>query len=118
MVRLPPRSTRTDTLFPSTTLFRSRARDREQDGEHARRETHGLQDDAGIEIHVGIQLALDEIIVLQRDPLQLHRHVEEWLVLDTQGIADPMAGLLHSLVPGLVVLINAMTEAHHPQRDG
>src|SRR3546814_9637839 len=26
MLRRPPRSTRTDTLFPSTTLFRSRAR--------------------------------------------------------------------------------------------
>src|SRR3546814_11372838 len=27
MVRLPPRSTRTDTLFPYTTLFRARVRD-------------------------------------------------------------------------------------------
>src|SRR3546814_5896923 len=27
MIRLPPRSTRTDTLFPYTTLFRSRAGD-------------------------------------------------------------------------------------------
>src|SRR3546814_18087782 len=27
MIRRPPRSTRTDTLFPYTTLFRSRARD-------------------------------------------------------------------------------------------
>src|SRR3546814_8433280 len=27
MIRLPPRSTRTDTLFPYTTLFRSRRRD-------------------------------------------------------------------------------------------
>src|SRR3546814_13446237 len=26
MIRRPPRSTRTDTLFPNTTLFRSRAR--------------------------------------------------------------------------------------------
>src|SRR3546814_15045711 len=26
MIRLPPRSTRTDTLFPYTTLFRSRGR--------------------------------------------------------------------------------------------
>src|SRR3546814_14839383 len=26
MIRLPPRSTRTDTLFPYTTLFRSQAR--------------------------------------------------------------------------------------------
>src|SRR3546814_11918647 len=29
MIRRPPRSTRTDTLFPYTTLFRSRLRDRE-----------------------------------------------------------------------------------------
>src|SRR3546814_10609982 len=29
MIRRPPRSTRTDTLFPYTTLFRSRAPDRE-----------------------------------------------------------------------------------------
>src|SRR3546814_11032307 len=28
MIRRPPRSTRTDTLFPYTTLFRSRRRDR------------------------------------------------------------------------------------------
>src|SRR3546814_21159891 len=28
MIRLPPRSTRTDTLFPYTTLFRSSAADR------------------------------------------------------------------------------------------
>src|SRR3546814_7634036 len=28
MIRLPPRSTRTDTLFPYTTLFRSRAQTR------------------------------------------------------------------------------------------
>src|SRR3546814_15976157 len=28
MIRRPPRSTRTDTLFPYTTLFRSTARDR------------------------------------------------------------------------------------------
>src|SRR3546814_16068374 len=27
MIRLPPRSTRTDTLFPYTTLFRSRSSD-------------------------------------------------------------------------------------------
>src|SRR3546814_4370931 len=32
MLRRPPRSTRTDTLFPYTTLFRSRARaDRDQE---------------------------------------------------------------------------------------
>src|SRR3546814_13856577 len=34
MIRRPPRSTRTDTLFPYTTLFRSRSR-RVQGGEQA-----------------------------------------------------------------------------------
>src|SRR3546814_18508264 len=33
MLRLPPRSTRTDTLFPDTTLFRSVLQHRLQDGE-------------------------------------------------------------------------------------
>src|SRR3546814_16337141 len=32
MIRRPPRSTRTDTLFPSTTLFRSQLRDQGADG--------------------------------------------------------------------------------------
>src|SRR3546814_10740082 len=33
MIRRPPRSTRTDTLFPYTTLFRSDPRDDRQDAE-------------------------------------------------------------------------------------
>src|SRR3546814_2674076 len=33
MIRRPPRSTRTDTLFPYTTLFRSRRPCRGQDGD-------------------------------------------------------------------------------------
>src|SRR3546814_2769167 len=40
MIRRPPRSTRTDTLFPYTTLFRS-------DGRHAQRR-HRLYDDGAI----------------------------------------------------------------------
>src|SRR3546814_2341129 len=39
MIRRPPRSTRTDTLFPSTTLFRSPARDR---ADRARNPARGL----------------------------------------------------------------------------
>src|SRR3546814_17202471 len=48
MLRLPPRSTRTDTLFPYTTLFRSlhqlRHDEREGDAEHQRGD-HADQDD-------------------------------------------------------------------------
>src|SRR3546814_1836421 len=39
MIRRPPRSTRTDTLFPYTTLFRSQLR-RRQSARQARREIH------------------------------------------------------------------------------
>src|SRR3546814_11192654 len=35
MIRRPPRSTRTDTLYPYTTLFRSSQRNREAAREHA-----------------------------------------------------------------------------------
>src|SRR3546814_5867480 len=37
MIRRPPRSTRTDTLFPYTTLFRSRGADDERRDEEYRR---------------------------------------------------------------------------------
>src|SRR3546814_13901294 len=37
MIRRPPRSTRTDTLFPYTTLFRSPAAEAEEGEEEARR---------------------------------------------------------------------------------
>src|SRR3546814_16777415 len=37
MILRPPRSTRTDTLFPYTTLFRSRPARAEPRGEHIRR---------------------------------------------------------------------------------
>src|SRR3546814_4995147 len=44
MIRRPPRSTRTDTLFPYTTLFRSRTDEgRGRDGEH-----HGARARPGV----------------------------------------------------------------------
>src|SRR3546814_19659695 len=47
MIRRPPRSTLTDTLFPYTTLFRSRARAFEQDA---------LDHDAGVHGEIGPRL--------------------------------------------------------------
>src|SRR5580658_1680205 len=40
------------------------AADREQDREHRDREAHRLVDDAGVEVHVRVQLVADEIVVL------------------------------------------------------
>src|SRR5690606_33556321 len=45
------------------------AGNREDRGEHRGGEPHRLEDDAGVEIDVGIQLLRDEIVILQRDPL-------------------------------------------------
>src|SRR3546814_13627029 len=48
MIRRPPRSTRTDTLFPYTTLFRS---DRKEAAEHERQDhQHANQLDAPAEV--------------------------------------------------------------------
>src|SRR3546814_10359732 len=44
MIRRPPRSTRTDTLFPYTTLFRSRLR-------HLRGNPHGQEDLGPVRTH-------------------------------------------------------------------
>src|SRR3546814_7101144 len=41
MIRRPPRSTRTDTLFPYTTLFRSQRQRRRGGGGNADRRGHG-----------------------------------------------------------------------------
>src|SRR3546814_21087168 len=50
MIRRPPRSTRTDTLFPYTTLFRSDKRNAET-GDHQRRQNLVRGNAAGLEDH-------------------------------------------------------------------
>src|SRR3546814_7034765 len=45
MIRRPPRSTRTDTLFPYTTLFRSRLSQMKSDLDAARTQIKSLQDE-------------------------------------------------------------------------
>src|SRR3546814_2342059 len=46
MIRRPPRSTRTDTLFPYTTLFRSKRRrvERVEEQDEAQGDNHGQRD--------------------------------------------------------------------------
>src|SRR3546814_205181 len=79
MIRRPPRSTRTDTLFPYTTLFRSvvrlrrlaAARDRERLGHLAQTLTHARLADLIIGAHQLQRLALDhrnELLLGQRAP--------------------------------------------------
>ena len=86
------------------------ARDSEQHGEHLGLETHGLVDDPGIEIDVGIQLALDEVLVFERNPLQFECDVQ--LGVAAGYLEYLLGGPLDDLGPRIVVLVNAMSEAH------
>src|SRR5262245_8802856 len=58
-----------------------RAREREQHGEHRGREAHRFERDAGIEVDVGIKLLLDEILVVERNALELERDFEQRVTL-------------------------------------
>src|SRR3546814_10718275 len=72
MIRRPPRSTRTDTLFPYTTLFRSRKTGR-RNGRQSVEQCDIYREDAGVE-SVVVRKALtdrDDRIALRPDP----RHV-------------------------------------------
>src|SRR3546814_7158318 len=59
MIRRPPRSTRTDTLFPYPTLFRSAVADR------LRQLVHGKR------IHRGVVVAADDVEVAVAEPVFL-----------------------------------------------
>src|SRR3546814_3069486 len=61
MIRRPPRSTRTDTLFPYTTLFRSRVR---RSGAEVRHEITMQRGPPA-----GIRRIQDEILQVHRDEL-------------------------------------------------
>src|SRR3546814_4770045 len=61
MIRRPPRSTRTDTLFPYTTLFRSLERKEPVDCDHRRNPCDEVQRQAHLdEIHIAIATHLED----------------------------------------------------------
>src|SRR3546814_14752338 len=64
MLRRPPRSTRTDTLFPYTTLFRSRILEI-ADKRRARRPEHG---DCGWDARIDVEIADIRRFFLARVP--------------------------------------------------
>src|SRR3546814_3032179 len=75
MIRRPPRSTRTDTLFPYTTLFRSFARFCRQSGPKHRR--HGSRAIAGTRfVHFGHGLFSSSTLIALA-PVALAKRSEE-----------------------------------------
>src|SRR3546814_3034002 len=65
MIRRPPRSTRTDTLFPYTTLCRSRVVDRREVDVRLRDRTHTTMDDA--QLHAVVDLDLEQRLLERLD---------------------------------------------------
>src|SRR3546814_5561454 len=85
MIRRPPRSTRTDTLFPSTTLFRSRQGVlREAGAAVARSGVQELAADAPVEadaagdvVHVGADLLAEIGDLVDKGDLRSEEHTSE-----------------------------------------
>src|SRR3546814_20232501 len=107
MIRLPPRSTRTDTLLPDTTLFRS---------------DHGLGCDlaAVLVVEGGIEAAAVHADADRHAPvLGLHRHG-----LDVPGLADVPGVEAQAVDAGLqrlegtaVLVVDVGADRHRRTRD-
>src|SRR5665647_1358609 len=85
--------------------------EREQHGEHLGREPHRPVDQPGVEVNVRIQLALDEVLIRERDLLQPERDVQQ-LIAMTQTLQQLVGGLLDDRRSRVIVLVDPMPKAH------
>src|SRR5579872_55977 len=88
----------------------SRPRNRKQHREHLRPEAHSLIHDPRVEVDVWIQLALHEIVVFQRDPLQFQSDVE--FRIATRHFKYLLRTPADDFGPRIVILVNTVSEAH------
>src|SRR5258708_2905634 len=82
------------------------AREREDAGEHRHRDAQRALHDAGVEVDVGIKLAAEEIIVLQRDALELQRKLEQAGVWQPGRVKHLAPGLPHQLCARIDILVH------------
>src|SRR5208282_1328178 len=85
-------------------------RNREQHREHRHRESHRLVDDTRIKVDVRIELVGDEVLVFERDMLQLDRDVDQRVL--SCNFEHFVGELLQNLGAWVVVLVDAMPKAH------
>jgi hypothetical protein len=90
------------------------APEREDRGEHVGRRADRVVDHARVEVDVRVELALDEVVVLQRDLLELHRDLEQ-LGLHAELLEHLGARLLDDLHARVEVAVDAVAEAHQPR---
>src|SRR5688572_14769534 len=87
------------------------ATDREHHREHVRRDAERTHDDAAVIVHVGIELALDEVLVVQGDLLEPQGELEQ-RVIDAELLQERVARFLDDPRARVEVLVDAMAEAH------
>ena len=75
----------------------------------------GAEDEPGVEVHVGVEVARDEVVVLQRDLLQAQRDVEQ-RVVHPRLLQQLVARLLEDLRARVEVLVDPVAEPHEPVR--
>src|SRR3972149_7705366 len=86
------------------------AGDGEQDGKHVHGEPHRLVDDAGVEVYVRVELALDEVVVFEGDALKLQGDVQERVA--TGDAEHFVGGAFDDPGAGVVAPVDAGAEAH------
>src|SRR5438477_8193965 len=85
-------------------------RNREQHGEHGHWEAHRLINEAGIEIHVGVEFPLHKVIVFQSDALALQSDFEERVL--SHEFKHFIRDVLDDPRARIIILVHAMAESH------
>src|SRR5690606_37974728 len=91
-------------------------RDREHHREHRLRDAERPVDDPRVEVHVRVQVLLDEVLVLQRDLLEAQRELEQRRIVLPEPLEHAVARLANDRGARIVALVNAVPEAHQPER--
>ena len=106
---------RLDHLFPLSDPA-DRAAKREERRKHRFGETNGPQHDARVEVDVGKQLALDEVIVIKGNALKFEGQREQRFFILAQFREYLVAGFAQDRRTWVVILVNPVTEAGKPER--
>src|SRR3546814_20508507 len=110
MIRRPPRSTRTDTLFPYTTLFRSNTSTVTDNGDG----TYTITNADGTT--VTIDTPGDVLTELQGNTSDIYNEIQTLITANSDALLDNGDGTFtHTAADGTVVICyaNTSTETHN-----
>src|ERR1039457_408193 len=88
------------------------ARDCEHHGEHRAGYPDRAVDNARVEIYIWIELARDEVIVLEHDLLEAQRKLKKRIVRAAERGQNLVAHRANDLGARIEILVDAMAEAH------